>query len=929
MIKYDYEYDLINQPYLAEIIDFTSGWTHQSFRVPTSAHQLQGLRIKLSRLGHPGPVEVRLGRSPGSQDLAQGTIDPEAVLPVFELWTGFDFPPVPVQAGEICFLSLRVASGRQPLEAYRLYGPNIYDHVGGPESVQLPYFWNESVSQADDLPIPLPADYRGAAYPNYPDGERRRADGSLTWSLSFQILTDGDAPEATSGAQPFEFARQLLAPPFTEWVLLRDVEAQPGPQTVVIDDRWALVTDAAEPSPVMEQALIELRTFFQRVLDVPLAEAGGTATIQLEIRPKADLPPGEESFLARIQPDGIRLSARHERGLLRAVYWLEDSLLLQRAPFLEPGEYRVQARYSPRMVPGIYPAPAYAQLFDGELWTAGYMWRLSRAGYNAIYLQANMEDFVEASAIFPEMNDPRAAAAIERLRRITELGAAYGVDVYVDLKTGYRRKFSEAVYERRPEVRSYARFGNYPCSGQESVLEFYTETVTHVFQRAEKLKGLIVIYDTEGFFSCFIHNQQRQCPTCKDQPVVTLATRLFEALLKGIRAGNTAGELILWSYFCDEPWNYDVIRAMPAEASLMACFSQFGELDRFGVRVRTDDYSICSEKPSAYFLKLQALAKEKQLRFLCKTEDTFGQEFVSTPYTPCLTQHQRRWDEVRASGVDGFLSQYVHLGFMPGPCADLMRQNALLVENETQPQTLSAETKLRRVATLHAGAAAAELVMLAWEAFSRALRDYFPYTWGVCRYPGPLQAAPAQPFYLDPARRVPRSRARGYVKDLNWTGIDPRFLVDPDQTWDAALVSRCLQGFVSDYAEGLRWLEAARRICAPPYQAVVDQALRIARTQRLQAQSLMHLIEFFQLREADAIAGSDARTGALIAVCEAERETAAAALAICRQDSVIGFTCEGAGNVRGGAFTPVAIEQKLTGLAGTLAALCQRRPGSR
>jgi hypothetical protein len=271
--------------------------------------------------------------------------------------------------------------------------------------------------------------------------------------------------------------------------------------------------------------------------------------------------------------------------------------------------------------------------------------------------------------------------------------------------------------------------------------------------------------------------------------------------------------------------------------------------------------------------------------------------------------------------VSGYLSQYVHIGFMPGPCADLARLNLYEIEKDGEPLELSAAEKIQAVAALQFGKAAVQPVVNAWEEFSRAVHDYFPYTWGVCRYPGPLQSALAQPFFLDPARQVPRLRSRGFVKNLAWTGIDPRFLVDSGQTWDAALVARCFYGFLHHYKAGLDQLDHAAAIIEAPYKEALAAMQRVARAQYLQVRSLIHLIQFYQLREEYGKTGSPAVRQALIFICEAERENAGEALELSRRDSRIGFSCEGAGTVRGGCFTPAAIEQKLAWLEETLAAL--------
>ena len=57
----------------------------------------------------------------------------------------------------------------------------------------------------------------------------------------------------------------------------------------------------------------------------------------------------------------------------------------------------------------------------------------------------------------------------------------------------------------------------------------------------------------------------------------------------------------------------------------------------------------------------------------------------------------------------------------------------------------------------------------------------------------------------------------------------------------------------------------------------------------------------------------------LQAVCQAEMENTEKALALCRQDSSLGFSCEGQGAVRGGYFNAFTVEEKRRELLGTLA----------
>lgn len=923
MIQYDYVYDLINHPYQSEFLDEDSGELRQTITIPDGVQTICGARVRLSKYGDPGPLELTLRRPGQAAVLAQGTISPAAVTPVFERMVGFDFPPVLVEPNEQIVLCLRALQGRQPMDAYRVYGPNTRAELVNEGNARFPYWWylNPEI-RLDDVNAALPIAYQGAAYPDYASGTRYDMSGNKTWAISFRLFTDADPKEDGSREEMFDFAQALTAEPFSEWTDLRDPSRRASSCEVEITDKWNII-DPEIDTPVMRNAALELSAFLSRIMGVrPSGEAGEeSGSIRILLDPEA-LMANPEAFTVEVRANGVTVTAGDPRGLLRGAFWLEDQMLLKRAPLLEIGQYQVAPKYTVRMVPGIYPAPSYFMLREAQIWTRGYLWRLARAGYNAVYFQASIEDFVEDSAIFPEMNDPEAPFAFERLRRSVEMASDYGIDFYWDLKTGYEKPFSEAVYQRLPHLRSFRKFGNFPCTGQAETLDFLRETVSNVFRRVEKLKGLILVYDTEGFYSCLTHNYKDHCPYCREFPVEELGNRIFNTLKEAARVVQPDRELVLWTYICDEPWNYNLIRALPQDITLMACYSQLKELQRFDSTVLTDDYSLCSDAPSDYFLKVQALAHERGVRFFCKTEDTFGQEFVSTPYTPCLEQHQRRWDRLGQEQVAGVVTQYLHIGFIPTPCQDLMRGNVFEVVKNGKPLDLPAREILLQTAQINFGAEAAPAVVQAWEAFSAAIRDYFPYTWGVCRYPGPLQSAPGQPFPIDPQQPVPRRWARGYVNDLAWTGIRERFLLRGP--WNDQVVERCLHAVHRCYEEGNRFMERALVHCAPQYRSAVQRAYSVSRMQQSQVTTIVNLIEFIRLRNQYALQPNQILLRSLLHVLERELTNAQTALCLVEHDSRLGFSCEGDGNIRGGHFTAATAAAKIEGLKCTLAHLYEQ-----
>jgi len=238
-----------------------------------------------------------------------------------------------------------------------------------------------------------------------------------------------------------------------------------------------------------------------------------------------------------------------------------------------------------------------------------------------------------------------------------------------------------------------------------------------------------------------------------------------------------------------------------------------------------------------------------------------------------------------------------------------MRLNIFETTLDGAPFMSEAEEKLRFLAASRYGADNVESVLLAWELFSNSLCDHFPYSAGVCRYPGPLQAAPAQPFFLDKSKPVPRTSARFNAVDLDWAHKSE--YNTSDVRWDPALVRGCFERFSAMYREGIAVFDRLGN-------NIPSEGVSIARMQSLMADSMVHFIDFCELREKLDSQPDRSVWVKLLDVCLAEKDTAAKALELARGNSFIGFSCEGQGGVRGGYFTPETIEEKLHYLEETI-----------
>ena len=94
--------------------------------------------------------------------------------------------------------------------------------------------------------------------------------------------------------------------------------------------------------------------------------------------------------------------------------------------------------------------------------------------------------------------------------------------------------------------------GRYSCTGQAVFQKYLTETLQNLFRSAPLLKGLMVIYDTEGFYSCFTKNHQENCPNCQGHSAQELAGAFFRTLSDAVRQVRQDAQIIAWTYYCDE-----------------------------------------------------------------------------------------------------------------------------------------------------------------------------------------------------------------------------------------------------------------------------------------------------------------------------------------------------------------------------------------
>lgn len=113
------------EPFVVRALDSTAeSRLAGRFWIPAGAGKLGGMAVKLSRVGQPGPLEIRFGSRPGGDDLGTGRLE-VAQTPTGSKasWHEVRIAPHAVESGQLVYFELRCPRGTAPTDQYLVYGP--------------------------------------------------------------------------------------------------------------------------------------------------------------------------------------------------------------------------------------------------------------------------------------------------------------------------------------------------------------------------------------------------------------------------------------------------------------------------------------------------------------------------------------------------------------------------------------------------------------------------------------------------------------------------------------------------------------------------------------------------------------------------------------------------------------------------------------
>nr|MBQ4318771.1 hypothetical protein [Clostridia bacterium] len=398
----------------------------------------------------------------------------------------------------------------------------------------------------------------------------------------------------------------------------RDPDLKPAETQTAVTDDWTVVIPCDADKVIYNAAKdMEEYLFISMNVSVNVAyDCGGKADKIIYIGLDASL--GENEYHAVVEGEKITVKGVDSRSAAQGIYWIEDLMSLNEAPYLDPVDIVRSPLYSPRMI---------HSGFGLDMFPDEHIRSIVHNGINALLVF--VKDIDKTPHGYLDFND------------LIYRAGNYGVDVYC---------YSYMKSRLHPE--------------DPKAEEFYEGLYGKLFERCPGFKGVVFVGESVEFPSHDPHtsgllrlvnrnpdgtNKTQKCSPgwwpCYDLPEwVNLVHRI-------IKKHKPDADFVLWSYNWGgqpEKDRLDLIRNLPTDISLLVTFEMKQAIIRDGVRNYTVDYNLWFEGPGTYFTSEAKLAKERGIR-LYTMSNTGGLtwDIGVVPYEPAPQQWIRRYAEMQ------------------------------------------------------------------------------------------------------------------------------------------------------------------------------------------------------------------------------------------------------------------------------------------
>ncbi len=418
---------------------------------------------------------------------------------------------------------------------------------------------------------------------------------------------------------------------------------------------------------------------------------------------------GYKGFLIEIG-EGINVYGNDDRGVAAALYYMEDLMCMEKAPFLKKGEIRKKPLMAPLMVHSGYGMEEYPD---------NYLMRIAHEGRDAILIF--VVGINKTRVGYLNFNDVIARAA------------RYGIDVYA---------YSFLQSEKHPD--------------DDNAEEYYDSTYGELFRQCPGFKGVTLVGEVVEMRSKDPHvSKFRSWDAYTDDlpdgkfwpgwyPCEDVA-RWAAMLKRVVHNVKPDADIVLWTYnwgFQPEEDRIKLIENLPEGITLEATFEMFDTKKVGDAYTACSDYSLAFAGPGPYFVSEAKAAKKRGIKLYAMTQASGTTwDFGCSPYEPMPYQWMKRYEGVhhaiREWGLCGAMDNHHH-GFYPSIITKFSK-HAFLTPVEPMEEILD------KIFKSEYGAENLEKVQKAFKLWSEAITYYTP-TEG--DFTAASRVGPSYPFCL-------------------------------------------------------------------------------------------------------------------------------------------------------------------------------------
>lgn len=655
-----------------------------------------------------------------------------------------------------------------------------------------------------------------------------------------------------------------------------------------IDTGWTIVV-SKQATPLILNVAKDLQDYLlvsmdesvrlERVEDIVTASQDRQQVIILATRaelgddnPQLSVP---RAYRLSASPECIVVCGADDRGVGQGSYFLEDLMNLREAPFLQPQELVREPLFSPRMTHSGWGLDDFPD---------SHLNAIAHAGMDSILVFVTGVDRTPDEHTHHQSNSKMGATGrYQDFNNLIDRAERYGLDVYF-----------------------YAYFRNLelPHPSAPGAEQSYERAYGDVFRACPRAKGIVLVGESVEFPS---HDprttgQLRGTPTPDGLPATKPTPGWWPCadypewlnLVKSVvRKHSPNADIVFWTYnwgYAPEDDRLELIRSLPTDITLLVTFEMFEPIERAGIKQVCVDYTASFVGPGRYFVSEAKVAHERGLRLytMCNTGGLTW-DFGVIPYEPIPFQWARRHAALRdaheAWGLSGLMESH-HFGWWPSFVSELAKWSYWT------PSPSTAET-CEALAKRDYGAAAAQSVLAAWQAWSEAILDYVPTNED--QY-GPFRIGPSYPLMFH-ARPVFPTASHAMFGDRIFhidykPQVSSRALKQPGPVRiDAEIKS--LQRMAQRWERGITSMETAMEQVPDRKLPDAKRQLGLARFILHSVHTTIHTKEWWKLRHAVFGASDPVESknllGKMTVVAEEEVANAEATIPIVEADSRLGW----------------------------------------